>query len=204
MALLITGSRILLKFNCYMDGQLGLMIKHAKVTEASPSPKSDFAWSAALGAYYNAAVTALLCDRALFYGVGVQLLLPLTAEAKAFTFPTNGTAGDEPMPKQISGLITLRSDFPGRTGRGRAYVPFPSMDDQNTVTNKPSAGYVSRLDSLAALLVAEQTITVGGELNKFQLTDVPGPNLMVQSASRTQWATQRRRGDFGSPNAVPG
>jgi len=126
----------------------------------------------------------------------------------------DGIVAGDPLPGQVSGIITLRTLNAGRKYRGRFYVPFPGEAD-NAPTGVPTGSYQTALDTLGTALV--QTIVgVGSGGNTANLEPVLAKftyaNHEVQSVQtflldsrigRPRWATQRRRGNYGAQNVAP-
>jgi hypothetical protein len=84
-------------------------------------------------------------------------------------------------------------------------VPFPNAAE-NDADLTPIAGYVARLNSLAAVLISFQT-TAG--VNNCTLVPILWNRTLSEATDITNgvgkklWATQRRRGDFGRINTFP-
>lgn len=151
----------------------------------------------------------LLHPAATFYGVMCRQVFPLPKSISYAdaTGAGSGTGTGGALPKQVSYLISKKSETPGRKGQGRLYVPFPAGGDNDTATAAPNAGAMVKLIALRAQLVSTLTIGAGGN------TSVISPILWNQTEVRIvpitamfavqEWATQRRRGDFGRKNALP-
>lgn len=161
------------------------------------------------------AMIAILNNNAVFKGIGVQSVNApiILAEAFANAHAGVGASGPNALPRQTCGLIRLKDGRAGRSGRGRLYMPFPSTLD-NAGGGAPTAGYVTRLGTVAALVANPFVVTVGPN----SATMVPvlyhrlrvGPPIVPASSTpitthleSTLWATQRRRGSYGRPNTSP-
>jgi len=210
MASVLTNDDIIsVKSFCFMQNQLGLNVLHYRVTETGGVPTDEIAAN-----YFRALigplVIAIMADLANFQGVGVQILSPTAFPTiyDAEDPPLAGQVAGDPLPKQTCGLITKRTGFVGRAGRGRVYLPFPAESD-STILDVPSAGYIALMEDYAAALLVINTMTVGGDTAGFIpviFGSVPGPNQAKPITSwtkRTRWATQRRRSDFGATNTTP-
>jgi hypothetical protein len=141
-------------------------------------------------------------------GMDGQVILPtlLTPVGNTTGNGFGDNAGDA-LPRQTSGIISLVTALGGRKNRGRVYVPFPSETD-NAIAGHPTAGYVTALGDLAAILTGPYIgVGAGGNTNDLQpviLHRVDGSVTPITGHfERSFWATQRRRGDFGRPNTGP-
>jgi hypothetical protein len=118
-----------------------------------------------------------------------------------------GTAAGNPIPNQVSGIITKTTAFAGRANRGRTYVPFPAASFNLAPNDTPTAAYVALLDALGIVLFAPMALTLGADT--VNVTPVlfhrrTGFNTPITNfRSRQLWATQRRRGNYGTANTLP-
>ena len=143
----------------------------------------------------------LVSSAAFYAGMTVQKIRPLPVGAAQFSSaaPVAGTVAGDLMPRQVSGIITKRSVLAGRANRGRMYVAYPSESDNGT-GGAPSAGYITRLATLAGQAFVNFTLTSGA--NSVDLVPVVyhrilgTSNDVTTSLSRNYWATQRRRNNF--------
>lgn len=203
------GDIMKVRFVCLFADQVGINVRHYRVTaETIPVPDlGDIATHFSLG--FNNLYKNLLSAEANFRGVGVQKIfpLPLSVEVATVTNAGPGLETGDPLPGAVSGLIALTTDFGGRRGRGRSYIPFPAeaVNDDN---GAPTVIYQGNLTVLGNTLTGVRTIPVGG--GSIELTPVifnrmtPGSSLNVTGAiARTQWATQRRRSRQGGGDTPP-
>lgn len=194
---------------CLANTQIGLNVRYYTVasftgTEATPSQVAQ-----GLDTLWNAAYKALLSVAASWRGVGAKRLLtsPTIEYGSAVNAGAGSVAGDM-LPTQCCGLITLYSVNPGRTGRGRVYVPFPSEGD-NAAAGGCTAGYVTRLTTLAGLLNSTSIVNGTGGTTSLApvlrnrqtgaLTGLIGGTIFAHGS----FATQRRRGNYGKTNLIP-
>jgi hypothetical protein len=145
-----------------------------------------------------------------FKGFGIRELpvmgIPLPAPAYDNTAALPGTITGNMLPHQVAGLLSLRTAFAGRSGRGRLYMPFPTTSCSG-LNGTILPAYSTPLGVFAALVPA--TVTVTGAGGNAVLTPVLVNrktavwkvinNVLVSS----NFATQRRRGDYGRPNVSP-
>lgn len=119
---------------------------------------------------------------------------------------TAAAAGTEP--SQVCGLLRKRSGFPGRNKQGRFYMPFVprgAAGNDDLLTN----AYKTLLTALASQLSDFVVVDPFGAaetifhpcLQSHVRSSVPVYLETVTVADG--FATQRRRGFFGRPNAVP-
>lgn len=159
----------------------------------------------------GAALPALMTDAAgLEFCLAQRLYpLPIGASTRSTNPRVGGTAGTQPLPKQVAGLIWKKGDFAGRHNQGRFYVPFPDEADSDP-DGVPNAAYLVRLDALAALMANPITFVSGmdsvtGNFVLVSKVRPVNPALVVPitaQGSRPLWATQRSRGDFSSSNPL--
>lgn len=144
-----------------------------------------------------------------FYGVDLR---PFVGNQLGATFWSKNGAGagtvlGQVLPKQISGLIAWQSAVPGRHGKGRMYVAFPSESDNDT-NGVPGVTYAGPLLALATTLAGQFTVTAGGVKTadvvlciRNRLTNLFSP--VAAATARVKWATMRSRGDYGRINPPP-
>ena len=129
--------------------------------------------------------------------------LPMLVEVCTANDVGPGVVLGEALPRQSAGLIRLKSAMAGRSGRGRAYIPFPGEAD-NTVGAVPTPGYGTRLAILAGLLGSAVDVTEGVNTEAwapvvFHRTTGTA-DLIVATQVINLWHTQRRRGSLGAAN----
>lgn len=203
------GDILRIKAACYSGNQLGLMVSHVIIKAVSTPAAFDPGQIARrISDVQHAAIKACLDDDAKYLGHSAKLIHPVVSD-EAFSTVNEGygTAAGDALPRQVSGIFTLTTGFPGRANRGRQYVPFPSeADNPNTAT--PSPVYVTAVSTLGTLFTVDLTATVVGDTCTFGWIIYrranPGASPLVTGhIARNKWATQRRRGNYGRPNEVP-
>jgi len=161
--------------------------------------------------YVAAAYKAWLSDTANFQGVKLRLvgeegIMP----APVYSAGGGGVGtGGALMPRQVAGLIRKRREAQGPSGRGRVYAPFPGLEDHDL--GALSADGQTRLGAIRAVLFgnpAPIALTPGasGACNFTPVMYTRASNtfsLVIRSEISSQFATQKRRGYFGRPNALP-
>jgi len=190
---------------CQFGEQQGLNVRHWRVTvQTSPTLP--------LGTIANALHTRLaglyggvMSTQAEFLGIAVR---PVGAgfvgqPVESNLGPLTGSISGDPLPRQVAGLIRWRTNLPGRSGRGRSYIPF-AAETGNSTGIGPTAGYLANLDDLADGWFQPLVIIVTGgtdELLPTLVRRVPFSDALITNyAVVPGWATQRRRSTFGRPN----
>jgi hypothetical protein len=193
------------RFACMLGSQLGLNIRHYRTVAEPLGPVPVSAIADAFDFEFAPLYKPLLVDNAEYLGVGVQLIVPAPPQLESFVVIRRGfgLAAGDPLPTQVSGLISLRTAFAGRRFRGRSYIPFPP-EIYNDETGTPTAPYNTALAALA--LEQTQELTVTFVLQSTTLRPVIFHRTTSTSTDvtaaipRDGWATQRRRGIFGRAN----
>lgn len=206
----VVGGNILqLTMRTYAGSQLGQNVYWYQAVTGTPPA----AYDAMLNAWYNLAhpfYTPVMYNGASTISATMQIFAASGEALSPLLFvpssPHPGTAGDTPMPRQVSGLITRRVKLLKARNRGRVYIPFPCVDfatDQET----PSDAYTTLLDNLRTGLMPTDA-----PLHVYTQDWSPGlcapgvPKVFTDLLStqvQQKWATQRRRGDYGTPNGIP-
>jgi len=204
-----TNDILEVKYYAFCNGQLGLNVRHYKVAITAGTGALLAEIAETLSTTAAPLYKDLMSNDAQYRGVSVQSVYPTPTGAVVYDTTGNdtGTVASQVLPTQVSGIITLHSAFAGRSGRGRAYVPFPASGDAAD-DNTPSAGYVSNLNLLGAFLTQTQTVTGAGGNSTVQPILIRSGNLttttpFISYTSRNKWATQRRRGSYGQANTSP-
>lgn len=207
------GDKMEVRFYCFHDAsqQLGVNTVRFAIASATPGgPINSDDMADALDTQYAANFKACLDSSARYAGLSVQDF-PLRQMVPSFNNDGAGagTVAGNDAPTQASGLITLRTKYAGPSGRGRIYVPFPSVTSNDT-TGVPTAAYKVLLDSLAGELVGPVSLVVGAGLVDVLVYPIicnaggTGIEKRVLTASGVlKWATQRRRGSYGRKNSLP-
>lgn len=198
-------------FVCGTPTQLSFNVRHYRTSFQVGGPVGTLAVATRFATLFNAAYKALLSSSANFLGVVAQKIrpLPMTVALSNNTGAGVGEATGDLLPKQVAGIITIKTALAGRRFRGRLYVPFPAEVD-STVAAAPTGSYITRLGTLAFALLANVVVTdmtFSETMNpivfsrKFELF-----TPVVDFVAKGVWATQRRRGDFGrlNPPILPG
>lgn len=207
------GDRIEVRFYCYHDAakQEGVNTVRFTIASATPGgPMDSDDLAVAIANQYAANFKALLDSSARYAGLSLQDF-PSRTFVPSFTTTGAGagTVVGNDCPTQASGLVTLRTNYAGPSGRGRIYIPFPSVTSNDTA-GVPTAAYKILLDQLAEELEGPVPLVVGVGLVDVLVYPIicnaagSGVEKRVTNASGVlKWATQRRRGSYGRLNLLP-
>lgn len=154
----------------------------------------------------------IISPEARYEGSGMRRVAggvgPPSVELISLVNQGDGTSVGDILPRQASGIATLRSAFPGRSKRGRIYLPFPAEDD-NSADGTPTTAYLVRMRLLLDVLATSFTVVLAGGIGNVDLVPIiyqrgtGAQTNIVAYLDRDRWATQRRRSDFGALNASP-
>lgn len=121
------------------------------------------------------------------------------------TDTTMGALAGKSLPAQVTGLLHLATTTGGRKGRGRVYLPFPNIGE-NDSDNTPTAGFVTGwnffgADILSFIIIpalSGASCLATGVLWHAETGDY---SFLNAAYCKKLYATQRRRGDYGRINA---
>lgn len=167
-------------FQCYDPQviQAGTTLRHWRVAglTGAPSYTSDAAEN--LDADFSSKITPLMYDLAYYFSVGVWVVDPPSTLRTIFGGQVQrlGTGGATPLPTQTCGLLSLYSNYRGRKGQGREYLPFPSYAGQDAAFPKPSAAYKTAASALGVFLTTRHTYNNASGDGTFDLVPCPWPD----------------------------
>src|SRR5690606_6703804 len=123
------------RFIMQLGNQLGLNVRHYEVASEVGTGADLLSMAEDLGTIFGPLYIALLSSSAEFRGVGARKIrpIPVSGEALSNAGAGFGAVTGDPLPRQVSGLISLRTASTTVAKRGRAYIPFPSEDDSTAV-----------------------------------------------------------------------
>lgn len=213
-AQMIEGAVYELSIITRLDSQLGVNVHHYQVRRGIGTPGPLPAQGTAartLAKKLTPLYQALMTARADVYGVRMRNVDTTLGASEVIIKITDapGASEGEPLPMQVAGLITRRSERSGPKGRSRTFVPFPpsSRNQFRLGEPRPSIAYLDRLDSLAQTLTGgtplEEVPTVwSATFGLWSRRDLVFSTYVTVSA-RPVWATQRKRGNLGKTNPLP-
>jgi len=196
------------KVYCQCGAQAGINVRHFVCTAVDGEGADLIDVLAELATAIPTAYKDVMSNEAQYEGLSVQRISPEPASVKFFSALDAGV-GDSTahvLPTQVSGIITLTTDQAGRAKRGRMYVPFPS-ETHNLATGVPSGAYVALLEVIGTIF--SSVLLVGALPDRVELgpiihqKDTHQTTPITDATPRSRWATQRRRGAYGTPNLPP-
>lgn len=196
------------KIFTYKAPQVAVNVMHWKVT-ALAIGMSDQEAVNSLDALVAPQYIGCLSANATYYGSQLSVVYPGPREDVVQTsssLSVGSQSGDD-MPSQTCGIITKRSGTAGRANRGRFYVAFPT-EACNSAAGIPESAYITSMGALTTIICASQSITNGvGTCTLvpviFHRLSPSTPTTITNGRVNAKWATQRRRGAYGRPNAIP-
>jgi hypothetical protein len=175
---------------------------------------------------FDTAVAALfkacIASTASYRGVSAQILRPFPSPATATSFDLFtqaiftgsegvGTRGATVLPGQVRGLVSFKGNVAARGLNCRTYMPWPSSADLTADGLTPSTSYQTAIGTFAQEVVVFNALNDGaGNTANVSLIDfriktpaTPIFEFLRSTIVRPRWATQRRSGAYGRPNATP-
>lgn len=203
------GDLLQVRMVCVCGEQTALNIRHYVITAIAGVERTRLQIVQDMDNAYAPLYKALMSNEAQYRGMDIKRLAPGVPTVSDATAANNGagTLVSDVLPRQVCGVIGLKTALAGRKYRGRVYVPFPS-ESVSSVLGTPTAGHVTALGNLSAQLTAAFNSTQG--LNTTTLAPVllhkgspPSWDNLTTGIVRGRFGTQRRRGSYGQPNPVP-
>jgi hypothetical protein len=206
--LLLPNDFVELTIVCIADEQASENIVHYHIGPTPPPTATDLDFAAAFDGSIASTVKSMMGSVTSYRGCGARILFgtPTNRMQVSVANAGPGTSGTGALPRQTAGLIATQTDFVGRSQRGRFYAAFPA-GAFDTGDGLPSAGYVTILNTLGALLYQVTSIAVSGRTANFVPVilhrKTKTGDQILSYISRTVWATQKRRGSYGRANPSP-
>lgn len=196
---------------CQAQLQLGLNVHYYKASSTVGAP-TDANQVDNFSLLWGADLKSVMSDQAEYRGLTLQrwmMPLPLPSSIISTVNAGVGVTAADPLPTNITGIITWQSGISGRKFRGRSYLPFPAKTASGA-DGYPTAGYVIAL-ALIAFHQIPPFITTDGAGNSVgwikQIVHGSTPAATMTNVTggtpRKRWAQQHRRGDYGKTNATP-
>ena len=205
---LAAGDTVELRVFVVRGEQTAINVRHYQVGAVGGAGITEEQFAAHMAVLLAPRYKALIGTTAHFRGCGVRKINPLPVGLEKYSTASAGfgTVVGEAMAGQLCGLISLRTNFAGRSARGRIYVPFPT-EGQSDTNGRPMGAYSALLGNLGDDLIVAQTVVSGANSATLHPTIWSRKNrvgnVVLAHIEPLKWATQRRRGDFGTPNASP-
>lgn len=192
---------------CYCQNQVGQFTCHYKVTSVGTPPANDADFALSFENAVAAQMISLMSADAEFLGVRCQILNPPMYQAQiSTTLAGPGSAPGTTAPKQAAALMSWKTLFAGRHGRGRVYMPFVP-GGFITTGGELLLGAAVQYEVLAVILQGFSLVTAGGRTAIVQLVVYDRlaaiGTQVVDHHVGTSIATQIRRSDFRRTNPRP-
>jgi len=194
-------------FYCEAGAQGAQNVKYWRVQSVSGLPMTDLNVASRMNTLFKPLYVACISTQAKYRGVTAQILAPTAYDVQGVSDLTVGTGTGDLLPTEISILATFRSGLAGRMHRNRVFVPFPA-EAENGIDGKPTAGYLTRVDNLAAQMNTSVVVTVGAETAT--LVPVVWPGLLPSTGETqstysvaTLWSSLDSRSARSSANPNP-
>lgn len=208
MANVLAGHILTGKLVCHAQSQQGLMVFCWKAIGIAGAGATLQVVADALSAFAAPLLKPLIYGDAEYRGLTVVNLSedPVLDEVISVVGQGTGAGGDNALPLDTCGLIRKRTGIRGPTGKGRAYIPFPSTDANDPLGN-PSDPYIAAAEDFMAFWTGQRV--AGGAGNTTTLIPcLAGANPLVPlpiiaATVAEAWANQHRRGSFGQSNPIP-
>lgn len=197
------------KFFCYFPPQSSVNVRHYISDFSTPISPSAQVTADSFSLTASSAYKSTINAGAKYVGCVIRKLnpaLPHGDPVQSLVGAGPGLVPGDALPTQVCGLITIRTATAGRQGRGRLYFPFLSETD-NALGGVPTAGFVTGLQAVADVFKDTEDVLDG--INSETWTPcvfrpITGlPRRVTAMIARARWATQRRRGGFGSIEIEP-
>lgn len=185
---------------CRLGSQNGINRRHWRLKGPTLPTLTVEDFVQVFGEQLGIRLKAVLVSGASYRGAIARLIRPFQSVSYTSTLSQGpGLNAGDALPPQTAGLISLKSDSPGRRGRGRMYLPFPS-EASSGADGKPMQAYVNAASQLVMLLTQSRIITIGGVDNEVEpviFSRVDGQSARITAMTvRQSWATQRRRSEI--------
>lgn len=209
MTPLADGERLQIKVGTWAAGQAGINISHWRVTNVIGASTTDGDVAEQIDALTAPLWKSIMSTFALYYGVWAQIIKPVLCvqEVHASNFGT-GTRMGNLLPTAVCGMLQLKSNHLGRSGRGRQWLPFPSTSDVDAGTGAPTAAYITAISAVGGFF---QTHTITGTgLDSVDIvpviTHLPAAAPVFDISdfrALNKFGTLHRRGAYGKGNVYP-
>jgi len=215
MAYIVQGNDVVkIRWYATLGAQASVITHHY----LCPAPQLVGQWDLPLLLNQWAAMAAPLIKPCIatiahFDGSSIQVVTtpPYSALLYSSQGAGNGTMTLDPLPTQVTGMISRRTDFAGRAYRGRIYMPFPTKTGSDT-NGLPTITYTTLLSNYVAgveppagitLTSAGKSILLDPVLRHKPRPAAPADTQITGHEYPLKFATQRRRGSYGKANFSP-
>lgn len=209
---LAAGDPFQFRMLCKAADQISVNVLHAKVTAVGTPFVTDQDFCDAFSLGMSTIYLPMINVNAIYYGAIMSLRVGSTwmqvATSREGTDVGDGT-GDL-LPRQSAAILTLTTGTPGRSNRGRVYVPFPGEGFCN-VDGHPNSTLTGAMSILGSAMRGPTPVNAPNPINGAMTftgqifhRGNPGTYTPVTGfVPRARFGNQRRRGDYGKPNTPP-
>jgi hypothetical protein len=212
MGIITVSTTLELRIYCKQGQQVSVNTLHWKPSAVSGPTITEADFLAVIEPIYAPLWKGIINNNATYEGMTMQIITaPISLASKNNLSTGFGTGGATSAATQTAGLIQWGTGLGGRKYRGRLFLPFPSTAEDGT-TGFPNTGYMVGLAAIKDEYVGHTAWTIGGGAqtilpvlrHRKDKTGVTSDPTVIFSGTPVQaWATQKKRGYFGRPNASP-
>jgi len=198
------NARVRVSLFSYYGGQIGINSFLTRVSGSVTGGVTLEEIADEIDSGFATTMVDLLNSQAQFLGVkaAVEGVTPQPLPG-TIQDPLSGTAGLDVVPSQSAGILTLKTDWAGPSGRGRLYIPFPAAASVQ-VNNLATPTYLTNMATLATLIVGPISVTgaTGSATVTAGLWHQPTASFREFTGYTPQprFGTQMRRGQYGRAN----
>lgn len=209
---IVTNNIVQVKLFTYYEEkkQVGINILHwlAQTHTGTGAKMAEFLTT--LAGTWPDLIKDAMTEHAEYRGMRGQIVnaVPLPVSEDDTTDPGPGTVTGDPMPTNVCGLLTWRTQYGGRAYRGRLYSCFPAASAINAA-GEPDTAFLAALNLIGDNYVNNSPLIVGVAPNTATMIPVlyhreaGGATPILKYTVRNTWGQQHRRGDHGSQNPLP-
>lgn len=208
------ADKIRVSLYTYLNGQLGMMDFSFDCTGQTGSGALAGEVAGAFQTLVATSLAPMVTTQALLLGTKVSFYPPSNTKGSGIATDTRtGSAGSQPLPTQVRGLIAWTTQNAGRAFRGRSFVPFPDVTLLHATSSHPTAAYGVLMLAFAAAVFSftgaigaggNSTLVLGIFHRKAGKSGVPVARTITPILNwfgSARWGTQRRSGDRGRINS---
>jgi len=199
------------RFFCQDVEQASVNVLHYRIDNVAGGDVFASDVALALGTGLAVPYKNIIAVQATYRGVECRVVnvpkpLPAAYGSAFGAGPGLGTGGV--LPRQTSGIITLRTELGGPFGRGRIYLPFPPVV-ANDPAGVPTVGHQNLMTAWGQAAIKVYTVNNVGNTGACTATpvlyhrDLKTYSQITNIVVRPVWATQKRRGSYGRGNLSP-
>lgn len=190
--------------------QIAVIVRHWKCTSFSGTGGNGAAMLAVLAATYPSLLKAMMHNNAEYKGMFLDYIqqTPQPVSDVDVTGAGVGAINADPAPPLLAGIVTWRTQYAGRSYRGRTYFPFPPVTALDT-DSRPTTTYKGLLDDFADQYEGNTVLADLGGGNSSTMYPcvysrlLNAAQLITTYQVQSYWGEQHRRGDYGALNISP-